>query len=226
MSEQTRDLIKRLEGFSATAYKDAGGHSIGYGHYIQKGEEALLGHTLTDEEGEKLLSKDIESHQVGIKKWLKKPASDLKMAALTSLAYNTGAMSPAVKEVVKLYNEGKDGEAAKAFAKYNRSYNPASGIKEVNESLVKRRELEKQLFSAKEGTDVNGVFDSVMGGPKKKALAVEAAAPGQVAGRAEVAANQNRDVLAQLQALNTDMKSVDLDEEYANRLRDEGRNKI
>jgi len=38
MSDQTRDLIKRLEGFSATAYKDAGGHSIGYGHYIQKGE--------------------------------------------------------------------------------------------------------------------------------------------------------------------------------------------
>lgn len=226
MSDQTRDLIKRLEGFSATAYKDAGGHSIGYGHYIQKGEEALLGHTLTDEEGEKFLSKDIESHQVGIKKWLKKPASDLKMAALTSLAYNTGAMSPAVKEVVKLYNEGKDGEAAKAFAKYNRSYNPASGIKEVNESLVKRRELEKQLFSAKEGTDVNGVFDSVMGGPKRKALAVERAAPGQVAGRAEVAANQNRDVFAQLQALNADMKSVDVDEEYANRLRDEGKNKI
>ena len=226
MSDQTRDLIKRLEGFSATAYKDAGGHSIGYGHYIQKGEEALLGHTLTDEEGEKFLSKDIESHQVGIKKWLKKPASDLKMAALTSLAYNTGAMSPAVKEVVQLYNEGKDGQAAKAFAKYNRSYNPASGIKEVNESLVKRRELEKQLFSAKEGTDVNGVFDSVMGGPKKKALAVESAAPGQVAGRAEVSANQNRDIFVQLRALNTEMKSINEDEEYANRLRDEGRNKI
>ena len=226
MSDQTRDLIKRLEGFSATAYKDAGGHSIGYGHYIQKGEEALLGHTLTDEEGEKLLSKDIESHQVGIKKWLKKPASDLKMAALTSLAYNTGAMSPEIKEVVQLYNEGKDGQAAKAFAKYNRSYNPASGIKEVNESLVKRRELEKQLFSAKEGTDVNGVFDSVMGGPKKKALAVESAAPGQVAGRAEVSANQNRDIFVQLRALNTEMKSINEDEEYANRLRDEGRNKI
>jgi len=148
------------------------------------------------------------------------------MAALTSLAYNTGAMSPAVKEVVQLYNEGKDGQAVKAFAKYNRSYNPASGIKEVNESLVKRRELEKQLFSAKEGTDVNGVFDSVMGGPKKKALAIESAAPGQVAGRAEVAANQNRDIFAQLQALNTEMKSVNEDEEYANRLRDEGRNKI
>jgi len=226
MSDQTRDLIKRLEGFSATAYKDAGGHSIGYGHYIQKGEEALLGHTLTNEEGEKLLSKDIESHQVGIKKWLKKPASDLKMAALTSLAYNTGAMSPAIKEVVQLYNEGKDAQAAKAFAKYNRSYNPSSGIKEVNESLVKRRELEKQLFSAKEGTDVNGVFDSVMGGPKKKALAVESAAPGQVAGRAETAANQNRDIFAKLQALNTEMKSVNQDEEYANRLRDEGKNKI
>lgn len=226
MSDQVRDLIKRLEGFSATAYKDAGGHSIGYGHYIKKGEEAFHGHTLTDEEGEKLLTKDIESHQVGIKKWLKKPASDLKMAALTSLAYNTGAQSPAVKEVIGLYNEGKDAAAAKAFEKYNKSYNPQTGTKELNESLVKRRSLEQKLFTAKEGTDVNGVYDSVMGGPRKKALAVESTGPGQVAGRAGLTANQNRDVLAQLQALNADMKSVDIDEEYANLLRAEGKNSI
>jgi lysozyme len=226
MSDNTRELIKRIEGYSATAYKDAGGHSIGYGHYIQKGEEALLGHTLTDEESEKLLTKDIESHQAGIKQWLKKPATDTQMAALTSLAYNTGARSPAVKEIVALHNEGKTAAAAKAFAKYNKSYNPQTGTKELNESLVKRRELEKQLYSAREGADVNGVYDSVMGGPKKKALAVESAAPGQVAGRAEVSANQNRDIFAQLQALNTEMKSINEDEEYANRLRDEGRNKI
>lgn len=226
MSDNTRDLIKRIEGYSATAYKDAGGHSIGYGHFIQKGEEPLLGHTLTDEESEKLLTKDIKSHQAGIEQWLKKPVNDLQMAALTSLAYNTGARSPAVKEIVGLHNEGKTAAAAKAFAKYNKSYNPQTGTKELNEALVKRRDLEQRLYSAPEGADVNGVYDSVMGGPKEKALAIESAAPGKVAGRADSLVNQNRDVFAQLQALNAEMKGTDLDEEYANRLRDEGKGRI
>jgi len=217
--QQTEKLTKKLEGWSPRAYKDAGGYSIGWGHYIKKGEEHLLNKTLTEEEGETLFQKDLERHQAGIKKWLKKPISDLKMAALTSLAYNIGAHAKGVKTIVDLYNEGKEEEAAGVFAKYNMARTPESEVKVVNEHLAKRRELERRLFTAPEGANVDEIYAEVMNdkGPK-----LAGNRKGSVPGRTEVAMSGNRQVLTALEQLNGQLGLLGGNSEFMDRLRGEG----
>ena len=56
------DRIKKNEGLSLTPYSDAGGYSIGYGHFIKPGEEALM-NGITKEQAEALFAKDFESHK-------------------------------------------------------------------------------------------------------------------------------------------------------------------
>lgn len=65
ISEQGITLIKKWEGLSLTAYRDAAGYwSIGYGHFI--GTKTLpeeYNKTLTLEDAERLLRKDIEESE-------------------------------------------------------------------------------------------------------------------------------------------------------------------
>ena len=56
------DRIKKSEGLSLKAYPDAGGYSIGYGHFIKPGEEALM-QGITKEQAEALFAKDFETHK-------------------------------------------------------------------------------------------------------------------------------------------------------------------
>ena len=57
------DRIKKSEKFSATAYPDEGGYSIGYGHYIKDNEQYLMNATITRQEAEVLFAKDFERHK-------------------------------------------------------------------------------------------------------------------------------------------------------------------
>lgn len=222
MEDTTRKTIKVLEGLKLEKYKDAGGHSIGYGHFIKPGEEHLMQGSITKDQAEELLTKDIEAHQAGMNKWLKRPMSEAKKAALTSLAYNLGAYSDGVKEVVNLYNQGKDAEAAKAFAKYNRSYNPETKTKEVNPVLVKRREFESRLFNSSDDVDVRRLYAEV-NGSGKKGLSVASSGTYVRAGTVDVAMSENKNVFAQLQELNLSLgANLGADSEFMQRLRREG----
>lgn len=222
MEEAKRRAIKLVEGFRESAYKDAHGHSTGYGHFIKPGEEYLRTQKISKEEAETLLTKDIDSHSSGIKKWLKRPMNDLKMAALTSLAYNTGAESKAVKRIIGLYNEGKDSEAAAAFGEYNKAYNPDTGRKEVNEGLVKRREFERRLFTADDSASVEELYKETHS-KKAKPLAVTGSSSVSLAGAADSLMNQNRDTYARLQELNLGLGEMSfVNGEFMQRLRREG----
>lgn len=222
MEDTTRRTIKMLEGFKATPYRDAGGWSTGFGHFIKPGEEHLMTTTLSKEQAEAMLTKDIEAHQAGINKWLKRPMSDAKKAALTSLAYNAGAHSKSVKKIVDLYNQGKDAEAATAFAEVNKSLNPETGVKEVNPVLVKRREFEARLFNSADDVDVKGLYAEVHGSGKK-GLSVASSGTSVRAGAVDVAMSDNKNVFAALQQLNLQLGGNNsADSEFMQRLRREG----
>lgn len=136
----TVELIKAQEGWRSTDYKDARGRSIGYGHYIKSGEEHLLGATLSKEQGEELLYKDIRSHQ---QPWLSQITRKMKptqLAALTSFAYNVGPK--ALASLVPYINNGDYETAFNTMRKYRMSEG------QINPVLVKRRELEIDLFQA------------------------------------------------------------------------------
>lgn len=222
--DKTREAIKVLEDFSGTAYVDARGKSTGFGHYIKKGEEGLLNRELSREEAEALLTKDIDSHQAGMREWGKRPMSDQQKAAVTSLAYNTGAKSGAVKQVMDLYNKGKDAEAAAVFGRYNRSYNPKTGSKDVNPALVKRREFESRLFLAKDDVDIKELHDETHGRKARTSTMNIASGPaGPRPGARETAMAGNKSVYAQLQDLNLNLGEASHgNSEFMQRLRREG----
>ena len=61
----TGDIVNRIkknEGLSLQPYADAGGYSIGYGHFIKPGEEALM-NGITKEQAEALFARDFEIHR-------------------------------------------------------------------------------------------------------------------------------------------------------------------
>jgi GH24 family phage-related lysozyme (muramidase) len=85
------DRIKGAEGFRATAYDDAGHKSIGYGHQIKPGEEALLTATLTKEQADALFAKDLEIYSNGASKIPGfADAPKRVQEALVDMTYNMG----------------------------------------------------------------------------------------------------------------------------------------
>lgn len=141
--ELVLNQLKKLEGFREDAYSDAHGYSIGYGHFIKKGEEHLMRARLSKDQAEALLREDVSAHLTW-KKFIKKDVSANQAAALTLLEYNAGAKG-AVR-IAQLINEGREAEAADVFLKYNKSRNSKDGQYMVLPALVKRREFERRLF--------------------------------------------------------------------------------
>lgn len=223
----TRALIKSQEGFASTAYVDAQGHSIGYGHFIRKGEEHLLKKELTKEEAEELLEKDIKSHQDPWASRLTKSLNNNQMAALTSFAYNVGP--GAVQKLIPEINRGNFDAVFAKMREYNKARVGPEAKLTVLPVLEKRREFEIELFQKEDGDiDVASEWKSSKGiiqriketftGTKKqeKGFFDDSGLLGQ-----------NKQVLEGLYALNSKMRSgpiVDVDESaWAARVMEEGR---
>lgn len=131
-------LIAGFEGWAAKAYPDAGKMSIGYGHQIKAGEEGLLNRSISKEEGQALLAKDVGKHEASVRQLTQGLGLNEKMiGALTSLHYNMGKMGDTMTEKLK---SGDFEGAAKAFELYNKSEG------KVNQGLVSRRAQEEAQF--------------------------------------------------------------------------------
>lgn len=84
------DRIKKNEGLFLKPYRDAGGYSIGYGHFIKPGEESLM-QGITKEQAEALFAKDFETHKnaaMGIPSFSEHPK--YVQDALIDMTYNMG----------------------------------------------------------------------------------------------------------------------------------------
>ena len=161
----TRNLIKQREGFGENAYVDASGHSIGYGHFIKKGEEHLHGKRISKDDAENLLSRDIAEHQAA---WIDRAReagmNQVQIANLTSFTYNTGRSGTA-QRVITAWKRGDKSEVARLIGQITHSFNPKTGQKEFNPELASRRSKE---ISGIIGGDANlnsapGVLEAAMG---------------------------------------------------------------
>jgi len=222
ISGEVKALVKQLEGFSSTAYPDAKGHSIGYGHFIKPGEEHLMGKALTEQEAEAYLEEDIKSHQ---KPWiaqLKEGVSSGAVTALTSLAYNVGPNSPGLKKAVAAVNSGDLEGASRIIAEYNKSYDPRVGAKVTNQALVERRSLEGRILKGEKidpkefQSSSPGVVDRVKNffGKATTSNFSTSALDGPLAA--------NEEILKGLKELNFKLKAPSEEREYLDRLRLEG----
>ena len=131
-------LIKRWEGCRLVAYKcPAGIWTIGWG---STGPGITEGVRWTQAQADERLARDVEKFMVGVRKLLRRPATDAQLGAMTSLAYNIGIGAFGSSTLLRLFNAGQTDLAAAQFAVWRR----AGG--KVLQGLVNRRADERRVF--------------------------------------------------------------------------------
>ena len=137
-----REIIKAHEGWRATRYLDTAGYpTIGWGHKILPGENLT---TITKEQGEALLTADIERTRRGILPYITRPMNRNEEAAAVSLAFNIGVTAFKNSTLLKKWNAGDKAGAAAEFLRWNKERKDGQLV--VNRGLAARREKEKTLF--------------------------------------------------------------------------------
>src|SRR5579859_7316726 len=89
LSDSGMQLVKGLEGWSATSYKDiAGKLTIGYGHLIKADE--TFDEPISETLGEQILFTDLQAAVNAVLHFISVSLSDNQFSALVSLVYNEG----------------------------------------------------------------------------------------------------------------------------------------
>lgn len=149
-SENGIALVKEFEGFSGTVYDDVVGKpTIGYGHLIKKGENLL---TVTADEAESLLAKDLEYFERVIETHVSPDLKQNQFDALVSFVFNVGEGKQGVKDGFLMLKSGNPSTMLKKLNAYDfegaalefPKWNKAGG--NVVAGLTTRREKEKTLF--------------------------------------------------------------------------------
>ena len=141
ISKNGIELIKCFESFSPKACKCLATekyYTIGYGHY---GVDVKENQTITKEEAEELLQKDLEKFEEKVNKYNNVyNFNQNQFDALVSFCYNVG-------NIYKLTVNGRrsKSEIADAMLRYTHS-----GGKELR-GLVRRRTMERELFLSDSG---------------------------------------------------------------------------
>lgn len=133
-------LVKEFEGCELVAYPDPGTGgdpwTVGFGH---TGPEVCAGHTITQEQADELLRKDLESAERDVADATEVVLTSNQFSALVSFEYNTGSYGTSTLR--ELVNEQDFVGAAEQFERWAW----AGGHK--LEGLVRRRAAERALFS-------------------------------------------------------------------------------
>lgn len=136
------ELIKDFEGFRSKKYNcPAGLPTIGYGHVILKGEERLQTASISEQEGEVILKKDLAKFESHVKRLVKVGLTQGQYDALVSFAYNCGPANLERSTLLRKVNANpNDRSIAYEFSRWNK----AAG--KVLAGLTRRREAEAKLY--------------------------------------------------------------------------------
>ena len=138
-SKKGLELIKKFEGCRLTAYKALPNekyYTIGYGHC---GSDVKKGQTITQEDADMLLAKDVQKFEYRVNAYKKYNWTQNEFDALVSFAYNIG-------NIDGLTNYGQ--RSKETIAEKMLLYTKSGG--QTISGLVKRRQAEKLLFLAKD----------------------------------------------------------------------------
>ena len=140
--EYAGSLIRHFEGLKLESYVcPAGKLTIGYGHAF---DDVFKGQKITKDEAEKILEKDIEFFNSGIKRYLKVPLAPNQLGALISFAFNVGIGNLKTSTLLRKINLKDFDGASKEFLRWNKA--TVDGKLTVLDGLTKRREAESQVF--------------------------------------------------------------------------------
>jgi lysozyme len=136
------NYFKDTEGLKYTAYPDAGGFSIGLGHFIKPNESYLLTKTLTQDEVLALFNEDIKWVLESLRTNVKVSINKNQKLALMSLIYNIGPTGFKTSNLLKKLNEGNYSAAAGLFPLTRPT---VRGV--FSPTLAARRRKEQALFN-------------------------------------------------------------------------------
>jgi lysozyme len=139
MSDAGISLLKSFEGCKLKAYRDiVGVLTIGYG---STGPHVFEGLTITQDEADDLLKRDLVRFEDGVTSLVKVPINQFQFDALVSFAYNVGLSALKNSTLLRKLNAGDTNGASVQFLVWNRA-----GGREVS-GLTRRRQAEKELFT-------------------------------------------------------------------------------
>ena len=145
ISQEGLALIKKFEGCKLDSYKcSAGVWTIGYGS--TKGIEE--GMSITQEEAEELLIKDIAVFEEEIEKAVIVPLTQHQFDALVSWTFNLGGANLNASTMLKVLNKCEYEEVPAQMKRWNK----AGG--KVLQGLIRRRNAEALLFAGQDWSDV------------------------------------------------------------------------
>ena len=138
LSLQSRERLKRLEGFRANAYIPVPGDrtTIGYGFT----DGVKLGDTMTREEADAQLVEELRPYEMAVWQGCTREPNQNEFDAMVLLCFNIGPAGFRRSTVLKAHNRGDCQAAARAFGLWNKS-----GGK-VYAGLTKRRAEESALY--------------------------------------------------------------------------------
>ncbi|SEH24669.1 lysozyme [Magnetospirillum fulvum] len=137
-NEAGKDIIRQCEGLRLKAYLcPAGKLTIGYGH---TGPDVKTGMTITEEDANTLLSRDLVAAEKAIAGVVSVTITDNQFSALVSFVFNLGAGNFYGSTLLKKLNANDIFGAADEFPRWNK----VNG--QVLAGLTRRREAERTLF--------------------------------------------------------------------------------
>ena len=138
-SDNGRNLIKKFEGCSLTAYQDSVGvWTIGYGHTAN----VYYGETITSSEADALLASDLKTFENGVNKYTSGVSlTQNQFDALVSFSYNVGLANLKNSTLLK---KVKANPKDKAIETEFRRWVYAGG--KILQGLVNRRAEEAKLY--------------------------------------------------------------------------------
>jgi lysozyme len=140
VNKATLNLIKSFEKFVDHVYLDAVGlKTIGYGHLLLKNE---VFSTITEEEANELLQKDLTKAINAVLRLIKVYLNDNQFGALVSFTFNCGSGALQRSTLRAKLNRGEYDEIPDELLKWCRA-----GGKKLK-GLLRRRIAEGNLFSS------------------------------------------------------------------------------
>lgn len=130
---------KQAEGESLSAYPDAGGWSIGFGHHI-----ASSGETESDAQATEDLGGDLDKAANVVNNAVNVDLTQGMFDALVCFVYNVGAGKFLASTLLRRLNAGDYQGAYEQFPRWVHS--SANGVLVVNPGLAARRRVEQALW--------------------------------------------------------------------------------
>jgi lysozyme len=137
-SEAGLAKTKEFEGLRLNAYQDSGGvWTIGYGH---TGKDVKRGMTITQEQADDLLKKDLQWAVDCVNKAVRQTVNQNQFDAMVDFTFNIGCGAFGGSTLLRRFNAGDSAGAADEFLRWKF----VKGV--VIAGLLRRRESDRQLF--------------------------------------------------------------------------------